>query len=94
MRWVALTIVAVLFFEGVLILYTPNHVWRHRMKQPTLTPTSKVTAAGLGGAIVLVAIWIAGLFDVEIPAEVAAALTTLVSFAAGWFKLEERGVGA
>lgn len=54
--------------------------------QPTAAPTSKVAAAGIGGSIAIVLIWLAGQFGVELTAEVASALTALIAFAAGYFK--------
>lgn len=50
--------------------------------QPTATPTRKVATAGISGAIVAIIFWLVGLVsDVEIPPEVAAAVTTIVAFA-------------
>lgn len=46
----------------------------------------KVAAGGVAGAFVTVLVWAAALAGVEVPAEVAAALTTLVSFGAGYLK--------
>jgi hypothetical protein len=51
------------------------------MKKPVY---SKVKASALGGAIVLVAVWIVGLLGLNVPGEVAAALTTIVSTLLGW----------
>jgi hypothetical protein len=36
--------------------------------------------------LVTVALYVVGLFDITVPAEVAAAATTLIAFAAGWLK--------
>lgn len=58
-----------------------------------LAPTSKVTAAGTAGAAALVLVWILGSFGVEVPPEVAAALTALIATAAGWLKRERTGNG-
>jgi len=53
--------------------------------QPTGTPTQKVAAAGIGGALsVLVVYLIQAIFNVEIPAEVSSAITAIVSFASGY----------
>jgi hypothetical protein len=49
-------------------------------------PVAKVTAAGAGGAVAVVGVYVAGLFGVEVPAEVAAAVSTLAAFAAGYLK--------
>jgi hypothetical protein len=46
----------------------------------------KVAAAGWAGAVSVVIVYIAGLFGLEIPAEVSSALTTLIAVTAGYFK--------
>ncbi len=53
-----------------------------------MTPTPKVTTAAIAGAVVVIAVWIAGLVGFTVPAEVAAAFTVLASFIAGWFKAD------
>lgn len=59
--------------------------------QPTSSPTQKVAAAGIGGAITVVLVYaINMLFNIEVPAEVAAALTAIVSFLSGYFVREKR----
>lgn len=55
------------------------------VNQPTLKPTSKVVAGGFASSIVVLLVWIAGEYGVEVPAEVASALTVLVGFAASYF---------
>lgn len=47
-------------------------------------PTPKVVAAGAAGAVVTIGVWIAGLFGLEVPAEVAGAAVVLVAVAAGY----------
>ncbi|WP_018687034.1 hypothetical protein [Actinokineospora enzanensis] len=47
-------------------------------------PTRKVGAGAAVGAITVVLVWIAGSLGVEIPADVAAAVTVLLSFAASY----------
>lgn len=47
--------------------------------QPSAAPTRKVTAAGLAGAVTTVAAWVAGQFGVTVPAEVAVAVTTILT---------------
>lgn len=48
--------------------------------QPSATPTRKVTAAGLAGAVTTVAVWALGAFTgVVVPAEVAVAATTILT---------------
>ncbi len=56
------------------------------MKQPTAQPTAKMTAVGVSGAATLVIIYLLSLANVEIPAEVASALTILISFGSGYIK--------
>jgi hypothetical protein len=48
-------------------------------------PVPKVSASVIAGAIVTILIGVAGQFDVEISAEVAAALIVVVVALAGWF---------
>jgi hypothetical protein len=52
--------------------------------QPTTAPTSKVTAAGAGGAASILLVYIAGLFGVDVPPAAAAAVATLLAFLAGY----------
>jgi uncharacterized membrane protein YjjP (DUF1212 family) len=47
-------------------------------------PEKKVTAATLAGAIVTILIWILRLANIDVPAEVAAAITTLLAAVAGY----------
>lgn len=46
----------------------------------------KVTAAAIGAAATLVIVFVMGLAGVEVPADVASALTLIVSVAAGYLK--------
>lgn len=58
-------------------------------QEPTVsyTPTTKVAAAGIGGAISVVLIYaLKAVWGVELPAEVAAAVATIVSFLSGYIK--------
>ena len=48
-------------------------------------PEKKVTAATLAGAIATVLVWILHLIGIDIPAEVSAALTTILAAVAGYF---------
>ncbi len=58
-----------------------------------MVPTAKVTAAALGGAFTTIALYTLGaLTDLEVPAAVAAAVTTLVAFALGFLVKETRPV--
>lgn len=44
----------------------------------------KVGAGGLGGGLGIIVIWVLG-FWVEVPPEVAAAISTVMGFVAGYF---------
>jgi uncharacterized membrane protein len=46
----------------------------------------KTTAAGIAGAVTLVIVFVLGQLGVEIPADVAAAVTTIIAFAAAYLK--------
>ena len=59
------------------------------MNQPTAAPTSKVQAAGAAGAASILIVFTAGELGLDIPPEAAAAIATLLSFAAGYLKQEE-----
>lgn len=50
------------------------------IKQSSKAPTNKVTAGALGGAVSVVAVFVAGLFGIEISAETAASIATLSGF--------------
>jgi putative flippase GtrA len=53
--------------------------------QPSAAPTAKVSAVGIGGSVTAVLFWILGQFwSVEIPPEIAAAITTIISFLSGY----------
>jgi hypothetical protein len=47
-------------------------------------PEKKITAATLAGAIVTIVIWILRLAHVDVPPEVAAAITTILAAVAGY----------
>ena len=50
-------------------------------KQISVKPIRKVTAGAAGGAAITVAIWtIKAVWKIEVPAEVAAAMTVLMTF--------------
>lgn len=51
-----------------------------------LAPQPKVLAGGAAGAAALVIVWAASQFNVDVPAEVAVAFSTLLSFAASYIK--------
>lgn len=46
----------------------------------------KTTAAGIAGAVTLVIVFVLGQLGVDIPADVAAAVTTIIAFAAAYLK--------
>ena len=46
--------------------------------------TPKVAVSGIAGSLVVVLLWVLGLFHVTVPAEVASALTVIISFVAGY----------
>ena len=52
--------------------------------QPSKLPNRKVGSAGLAGALSVLVIWILGESGIDISAEVAAALTTVLMFAVGY----------
>jgi hypothetical protein len=54
----------------------------------TAVPTSKVVAGSVAGAVTVIAVWAADLAGLEVPAFVAAAFTTLVSFGASYLTRE------
>ena len=54
-------------------------------EQPTSQPTRKVAAGGLGGSLTLVVVWLIGVVGVDLPPEVASAVTVLVTYAVSWF---------
>lgn len=58
------------------------------MEQDTARPTAKVATGGIAGALTLLVVFIVGKFGVDVPAEVAAAVTVLISFAASYIKRE------
>lgn len=49
-------------------------------------PTSKVAAGGAAGALTVVLVWILGALGVDMPPEVASALTVLLSTGAAYLK--------
>lgn len=53
--------------------------------QPDRVPTRKVSASALAGAVVTILVAVAEPFGIVIEPEVAAAVTTLLSFVAGYF---------
>jgi hypothetical protein len=65
----------------------PSKVRRPR-KDDSLVPKPKVAAGGIAGAVSVIVIWAAGVAGLDVPPEVASAVTVVVSFAAGYIKSE------
>jgi hypothetical protein len=49
-----------------------------------MKPQRKVGAAGLAGAVGVILVWVLSLFGVEVPPGVAAAITAVLAFGAGY----------
>lgn len=47
---------------------------------------AKVKAGGVAGSVSILIVWLAGQAGVEVPPEVASALTTVLAAAAGWLR--------
>ena len=66
-----------------------------KYNQPTPTPTPKVQAAGVGGAVTSILIWgLKAFFNVELPAEVGAALATIVAFVSAYLTRDRKPIEA
>lgn len=48
-------------------------------------PVRKITVAGVAGAVTVLIVFVLGMFGVPVPPEVAASMTTLIMFGAGYF---------
>lgn len=58
--------------------------------QPTPAPTPKMTAVGIAGSLTVIVLYvIKATFGIDVPGEVASALTIVISFLAGYFKHDE-----
>ena len=53
---------------------------------PSKMPTTKVAAAGIGGAVTTLVVWGLQAFGVEVPPEAAVAIGALAAFIAGYLK--------
>ncbi len=53
------------------------------------TPSRKVGSGALAGALSIVLVWAVGEAGVDVPAAVASAVTTIITFATGYFVSEE-----
>lgn len=51
-----------------------------------MSPQPKVVAGGVAGAFTILLVWVLGTLGVDVPAEASSAITTLVSFVAGYLK--------
>lgn len=51
-----------------------------------LAPAPKVVAGTAAGALTVILVWVAGLLGLDVPAEVAAAVTVLLSTGAAYLK--------
>ncbi|RJQ79985.1 hypothetical protein D5S17_09450 [Pseudonocardiaceae bacterium YIM PH 21723] len=49
-----------------------------------MTPTRKISASAIAGALTVLLVWALSGLDITVPAEVAAAITLLISFAVGY----------
>ena len=59
--------------------------------QPTPEPTPKMAAVGIAGSITVIVLYLVKmLFNVDVPGEVASALTAVISFGAGYLNRDER----
>jgi hypothetical protein len=56
----------------------------------SLAPTSKVIAGGTAGASTVLLLWLVSLFGLQVPPEVAAAVTVLLTAGAAYLKPERR----
>lgn len=63
--------------------------------QPSSAPTPKVAAVGVAGAGTVLLVYIVKtVFNLDIPAEVASAVTVLLGFGAGYFTKDVKPVEA
>lgn len=51
-----------------------------------MKPQPKVAAGGVGGAVAIILVWALGYAGVDVTAEVAAAITSVISFAFAYIK--------
>lgn len=59
-----------------------------KVNQPTAAPTAKVAAGGIGASVSIVLVWVLGQMSVDMPNEVASAITAILSFAAAYLTKE------
>lgn len=70
----------------------PNPVPRPLVRQRTAAPTRKVTAGATAGGAAGVIVWLAGLFGLEVPPEVAAWFAAAIGSAVGYFVRDRQNV--
>lgn len=59
--------------------------------QPTASPTQKVAAAGIAGAVSVLLIYLVQtIFNIVIPAEVSSSITAILAFASGYLIRETK----
>lgn len=58
------------------------------MNQDSLAPSVKMSATGAAGALTTIALYVLSSRGIHVPAEVAAAITILIAFAAGYLVQE------
>ena len=64
------------------------------MNQPTAAPTRKVTAGALAAALTTILVWVLSEFaGVELPPEVAAAVTSILTLGAAYIVPERAPTG-
>ena len=52
--------------------------------KPSLAPSTKVTTSAVTGAAVVILVWVASMFGLDVPPEVAAAAAVVLSFGAAY----------
>lgn len=62
----------------------PDDYPEHTLKP--LRPAAKVVAGAVAGASTVVLVWLVGLFHLEVPPEVSAAVTVLLSAGAAYLR--------
>jgi putative flippase GtrA len=67
---------------------------RQPINQPSIAPTTKVTAGGVAGALTVLVVWILGLLHVPVPPEVASAITVIISFVTSYLVRQRVPVAA
>jgi hypothetical protein len=55
-----------------------------------MTPTTKVTAGALAGALSIILVWLIGFAGVTVPPAVASAFTVILTFGVSWLVTERR----